>query len=315
MRTVSIVMCTYNGEKYLREQLDSLLRQTYPIMELIIQDDGSTDATSEIINEYKTSYPDLNIIFYRNSINLGYNKNFFSAILKAKGDYIACCDQDDIWEPCKLELMMNNVGNATLIFHNSILFNSETVIGKLHSRPLTEFPSSLNALMIPRSYGHQIMFRKDIKELLKPFALLNLSYDYFIYSLSGVTGKIKYIDMPLVRWRRHENASTFSKQKHSEGKINGYIKAIEALFKRSNMNTTRNYFRLYKSISITDKTTKKITDKMSEINFANFISICYLCYKHKAELISDCSGIKQSLRSFFIPLFFVRDYGQYILRK
>lgn len=315
MRTVSIVMCTYNGEQYLREQLDSLACQTYPIMELIIQDDGSTDRTGDIINEYKRTHPELNIIFYRNATNLGFNRNFFSAILKAKGDYIACCDQDDIWEPCKLEIMTNNIGDASFIFHNSVLFNSRSIIGKLHNRPLPEFPSGLNALMIPRSYGHQIMFRKEIQEILKPFASLNLSYDYFIYSLSGVTGKIKYIDTPLVRWRRHEKASTYSEKENKECKINGYVRGIKALFRTSNINTTRSYFSLYSSISIADKTTRKIADKMSRINIVNVISICYLCYKHKTELISDCRGVKQSVRAFFIPLFFVRDYGQYILRK
>lgn len=314
MKTVSVVMCTYNGEKYLREQLDSLAGQTYPIMELIIQDDGSDDETIEIINGYKELHPELNIRLYRNSINLGYNRNFFSAILKAKGDFIACCDQDDIWETYKLEVMIENIEDASLIFHNSVLFNSESVIGKLHNRPLCEFPSSINALMIPRSYGHQIMFRKEIQELLRPFATLNLSYDYFIYSLSGVTGKIRYIDIPLVRWRRHETASTYSEKK-GEGKIHGYINAVKALFRTSNMNITQRYFELYDSISIADRTTEKLADKMSRINFVNFISICYLCYKQRAELMPDCSGIKQNLRAFFVPLFFVRDYGQYILRK
>lgn len=314
MKTVSVVMCTYNGEKYLREQLDSLAGQSYPVMELIIQDDGSNDETIEIINRYKERHPELNIRLYRNSINLGFNRNFFSAILKAKGDYIACCDQDDIWEACKLEMMIKNIGDASLIFHNSVLFNSNSVIGKLHNRPLCEFPSSINALMIPRSYGHQIMFRKDIQELLIPFATLNLSYDYFIYSLSGVTGRIRYIDTPLVRWRRHENASTYSEKK-GEGKIHGYINAVKALFRTSNMNTTRIYFKLYSSIPVADKTARKLADKMSRINIVNFIGICYLCYKHRYELITECSGIKQSLRAFFVPLFFVRDYGQYILRK
>lgn len=315
MNTVSVVMCTYNGEKYLYEQLESLANQTFMPYELIIQDDGSTDGTIEIINQYKRLHPELNIKLYRNIKNLGFNRNFFSAILKAKGDYIACCDQDDIWEPYKIEVMVSNISDATLIFHNSILFNSTSTLGKLHNRPLTEFPSGLNALMSPRSYGHQIMFRREVQDLIKPFVSLNISYDYFIYSISGVTGKIKYIDIPLVKWRRHDKASTYSEKKNKEGKLHGYLMAIKALFKTSNIDTTRKYFNLYNCIPIQNNTTKKVANKMSRVNIANVVGICYLCYKHRMELISDCSGTIQKLRAFFIPLFFIRDYGQYIIRK
>lgn len=95
MKTVSIVMCTYNGEQFLREQLDSILAQTYPIHELIIQDDCSTDHTADIVREYARQYPFIR--FHANISNLGFNRNFQDALSKAEGDYIAIADQDDIW--------------------------------------------------------------------------------------------------------------------------------------------------------------------------------------------------------------------------
>ena len=315
MVKISVIMCTYNGVAYLGEQLDSLRTQTLPPHELVVQDDGSTDGTMDLLRDYQQRHPGLRIRLFANPERLGYNRNFLTAVQRAEGDLIACCDQDDVWHADKLEVLARELGDAPLVFHNSTLMtNDRRELGLLHTRPLPPVIPSLGAMLYPRAYGHQIMFRKDIQGLLIPFATLNLSYDYFIYSLSGVTGKIRYIDTPLVRWRRHESASTYSEKK-DEGKIHGYINAVKALFRTSNMNTTRSYFKLYNSIPVADKTARKLADKMSRINIVNFIGICYLCYKHRYELITECSGIKQSLRAFFVPLFFVRDYGQYILRK
>ena len=93
-KTVSIIMGTYNGAKYIREQLDSILAQTYPLKEIIIQDDGSTDDTIAICQAYQEKYPIVH--FSRNEHNLGFNANFKSAAMKATGDFVAFSDQDDV---------------------------------------------------------------------------------------------------------------------------------------------------------------------------------------------------------------------------
>ena len=92
--TVAVVMCTYNGEKYLRQQLDSILAQTYPIQELIVQDDCSTDATLAILQEYEAKVPFMKVI--ENTHNLGFNLNFKTACMRATTDLIAISDQDDV---------------------------------------------------------------------------------------------------------------------------------------------------------------------------------------------------------------------------
>lgn len=109
LKRVSVVLCTYNGEKYIREQLESIVSQTYPIHELLIQDDCSTDATPLIIEEYKEKYPFIR--FYRNKNNLGFNRNFWKAFEKVTGDYIAISDQDDIWVDTKIEVLVGCIGN------------------------------------------------------------------------------------------------------------------------------------------------------------------------------------------------------------
>lgn len=104
--TISVALCTYNGEKYLQAQLESLFKQTLPIDELIICDDHSNDHTHNIINEFKRIYPN-SIKIVTNQINLGVKKNFEKAIQLTNKDVIFLCDQDDIWPENKVEKIIN----------------------------------------------------------------------------------------------------------------------------------------------------------------------------------------------------------------
>lgn len=84
--TVSVVMCTYNGKQFLREQMDSILAQDYPLHEIIVQDDRSTDDTWDILQTYAKAHPGLFKLF-RNDEQLGFNRNFHTALLRATGEY------------------------------------------------------------------------------------------------------------------------------------------------------------------------------------------------------------------------------------
>ena len=100
--TTSVALCTFNGEKFLKEQLDSILNQTVTIDEIIVCDDGSTDATISILNSYKEKFPEIFNI-YINEENLRSVKNFEKAMLLCKNEIIFLSDQDDIWEKNKVE--------------------------------------------------------------------------------------------------------------------------------------------------------------------------------------------------------------------
>ena len=106
-KTVSVVMCTYNGERFLREQMDSILAQTYPIHEIIISDDCSTDGTIDILREYAAKHTFIKI--HQNARNIGFNSNFYHAFNRATGEYIAISDQDDIWFPQKIEEQVKQI--------------------------------------------------------------------------------------------------------------------------------------------------------------------------------------------------------------
>ncbi|HEX5670966.1 MAG TPA: glycosyltransferase, partial [Sulfuricurvum sp.] len=136
LNSISVVIATYNGSAYLREQLDSIAEQSIQPFEIIIQDDCSNDDTVSIIQEY---IPRLPIQLEINHQNIGYIHNFELALSKASGDFIALCDQDDIWEVTKLEQLLSNIGSSSLIYSNSLLIDSngkslnKTLADKLHN--------------------------------------------------------------------------------------------------------------------------------------------------------------------------------------
>ena len=104
--SVSVALTTYNGEKYIAEQLESIIKQSYPVYEIIISDDASKDDTVNIVKQYKKNYP--NIILLENTKNVGLNQNFERAIRKCSGQLIAICDQDNIWKEEFLEKIIKN---------------------------------------------------------------------------------------------------------------------------------------------------------------------------------------------------------------
>ena len=110
---ISVAMTTYNGEKYVKEQLESILEQTKPVDEIVIMDDKSTDETVEIIKKIQEK-SEVNIILEVNKENVGYIENFRRAIKKTKCYIIFLCDQDDVWYKGKVEVMSGLMENGDI---------------------------------------------------------------------------------------------------------------------------------------------------------------------------------------------------------
>src|SRR4051812_37947903 len=119
---VSIIMCTYNGERFLEEQINSVVNQTYSRLEIIIADDNSTDNTRSVLRKYEGIS---NVKIFYNGQNLGFIKNFEQTVTKASGDYLAFCDQDDNWLPNKIERLTAAIANHSLIYSNSLLIDEQ----------------------------------------------------------------------------------------------------------------------------------------------------------------------------------------------
>ncbi|WP_426476880.1 glycosyltransferase [Chryseobacterium sp. CBSDS_008] len=126
--TSSVALCTYNGEHYIAEQLESILRQKKAVSEIIICDDGSTDGTLNILSGYAAQFPDI-IKIYENPENLGYIANFEKAMSLCSGDLVFLCDQDDRWLTNKAEVITNIFEKnpaVNIVAHNIDLFG-ETI--------------------------------------------------------------------------------------------------------------------------------------------------------------------------------------------
>jgi len=206
--SVSIVLCTYNGAKYLSEQLDSILAQTYPLHEIIIQDDNSTDETVDIIHEYARKYSFMK--FFKNNSEHGVNGNFISAMQRATGDYIAISDQDDIWETDKIENQMNSIGKNLLCSGFSRPFSTDGSFAYFDHRKRNVNVVRMCFLGLP---GHTLLFRRELVNMLP--TLEHSIYKYSMYdaalSITAAAHKnIVFIDKILVNFRRHTAATTYN---------------------------------------------------------------------------------------------------------
>ncbi len=202
---VSIAMCTYNGEQYLKEQIDSLLSQDYPNFEVIIVDDRSQDRTFSILQEYEKR--DQRVRVFQNQDNLGFVKNFEKSISLCTGQYIALCDQDDIWFPEKVRKLVENIGEASLIYSEASVvdsnLNKEEKDG-LKGNPLAG-DCSLGLLLGNCVTGHLCLFHRDLIQYILPFPENLKLHDYWIAYIAACRAGIVYYPEVLSHYRKHEN--------------------------------------------------------------------------------------------------------------
>lgn len=216
---LSVALCTYNGEKYITTQINSILKQSTPVDEIVICDDGSTDNTIAIIDEIKQNNS-TNIIIHRNAHNLGVCANFELAVSLCKGDIIFLSDQDDIWNPYKVKTIVSwfetnphksaVFTDATLIKDNEEPFSEKTLwecIGfNKKMRKYFDKGLPLETFFINKATGATMAFRKEIKF---PFAKYcnneNVLHDYCIALKALDNDELGYIDKPLIQYRLHGN--------------------------------------------------------------------------------------------------------------
>ncbi|MES1190599.1 MAG: glycosyltransferase family 2 protein [Steroidobacter sp.] len=200
---ISIALCTYNGAPYLREQLDSLLAQTHANFEIVAVDDCSVDETVMILKEY--SLRDARIKIHVNAVNLGVKNNFTSAFERCTGDYIAPCDQDDIWEPNKLALLLETIASHSLAYCDSALMNeSGRLTGKSASDLVTMVSGtdSVKFLFGNCVSGHAMLFKREILDVAMPIPD-EFFHDWWLVAVAASLKGVVYCPLSLVRYRQH----------------------------------------------------------------------------------------------------------------
>ncbi len=234
---VSVCIATHNGDKYLKEQLDSILIQLGSNDEIIISDDGSTDKTKEIIFSYNDSR--IRLVDFKQPVNkapeplkgIQYaTRNFENALKFAEGDYIFLCDQDDIWYPNKISVMLNALKDHDIVKHNfSIIDENGNVKEFTHYN--TKMQTNRNWIHLIKNLpfrGCCMAFRRWILEKAQPFPSNCLQHDSWI----GMVAKLKkanylYIEQSLIYHRFHsQNASELVEQNSLYFKLSYRIKLL-----------------------------------------------------------------------------------------
>jgi glycosyltransferase involved in cell wall biosynthesis len=218
-KLVSVVMCTYNGSKYVRQQLDSICNQSYRNLEIIICDDCSVDDTFSVLEEYSMS--DNRIKLYLNESNKGYVKNFSDACLYAAGSHIAISDQDDLWHLDKIKIMMQQwPAELPLVYCNSVRFTDVVPVNAQSNKKYRRFEGtdSRKLSIFNTISGHAMMVTKEFLNQALPFPQ-KLSYDWYSGVLAANFGGVGYIDEILVYQRVHGSNITVGGMYHNQRKF------------------------------------------------------------------------------------------------
>jgi glycosyltransferase involved in cell wall biosynthesis len=206
---VSIVMGTYNGKRHLQAQVDSILAQSYPHIELIISDDASEDGTAGLLKQYEAD-PRVRI-FYQQK-NLGLPANYSFAASKAGGALIAFADQDDIWKNKKIEKLVNAIGQYPLVYSDSILIDEE---GQPFGINLSDWKKmysgndSRGYFLYSCVWGHGMMVKKELLEKCLPIPS-TVHHDIWIAFQAFIHGGIKYLDEALTFYRQSPGKHSLS---------------------------------------------------------------------------------------------------------
>lgn len=220
MSTVSIAMCTYNGAGYLQQQLDSIAQQTHKPDEIIVCDDASDDDSLSIAYHF-AQHSGLNVRIHQNTRNLGYVKNFEKAMSLCTQDLVFLCDQDDLWQPRKIEQIVDTFDaeqNVGLILHDFswIDENNQHYPGpidtygpmKLSSNQLPQEIKD-NSICIfmepyPRAWcGCMMAYRRSFHDILLPIFPGKGHDDWILKVLAPVTDT-RFIAESLIYYRMHQ---------------------------------------------------------------------------------------------------------------
>ena len=270
---ISIAMTTYNGSKYITEQLESIANQTINDYELIICDDCSKDNTVEIIRQFQAT--DKRIKLFCNEQNLGFKENFAKAVQLCSGDYIALCDQDDVWTDNHLEVLLNSIGDNLLCCGNNELVNQELETLNIdffssNHFSFKRYPKNIDVLKKILLSGNcfqgaSMLFHKDILQFYLPLPESIRYHDSWLSALACSLDRFTVTESIVTKYRQHEAQVTFH-DKSDEGFYNSRIIFCNELLKRT-CNTKSIYE--YEIIRIKNYFTNNLsfTGKLKELQF------------------------------------------------
>ena len=235
MTSYSVALCSYNGEKYINQQIDSILSQTHKPSEIVVCDDGSTDRTPEILTEYQKQYPEIFRIHF-NEINLRSVKNFEKAISLCSKEIIFLSDQDDIWAENKAEKIvsfLDNHAEIDVVATNGFCIDENGTVHEKYS--LWDAPVFLKEkeknidyfeiiLLCNIATGASMAFRAALKAEIMPFPVLkDYHHDEWIAVNTARKGRFAFLNDKLFYYRTHQEQQVggvfFDKTEEGKAKL------------------------------------------------------------------------------------------------
>ena len=264
MKTVCVLLSTYNGEKYLTEQIESLLKQSNVELSILARDDRSSDSTVSILKNFSEKYP--NFKYYKGD-NVRPAKSFFDLIINApESDYYAFCDQDDVWDEDKLSIavaMLEKEDNTkpNMYYSNLRIVDQDLVFYRLsHETPSTQ-DSKYSCLTEDMATGCTVVFNKKTAEYVKSGTPDYCSmHDTWIYMICKFFGTTVYDFEAHISYRQHGNnvVGTYLGKKS----MDIYVKRIKRLFDRKLQPRYNNAQNFYKTFGdrLSSKDRKKVLE-------------------------------------------------------
>lgn len=248
---ISIAMATYNGEQFIEEQIESILAQDFVDFELVVHDDCSTDSTCEIVRGVEKR--DNRIKLLKNDRRIGVVKNFERAIKRCKGEYIALCDQDDIWKKNKLTVQLEKMHKLEREYpEKPVMIHSDLEMINDNEKPISDSymkyrgyrlnsERNLPHILGPNGVmGNTVMMNRRVVDLVMPFPSDIAVHDYWIALMTELFGVRGYISEPLVKYRIHSsNSSNSSNRLGMKGLYSNIRSFLKGEIKLPYMDTGR----------------------------------------------------------------------------
>jgi glycosyltransferase involved in cell wall biosynthesis len=325
---ISVVMCTYNGAKYLREQMASIVHQSYPIHELVIQDDCSTDNTFDILRKYADMYPFIHL--YQNEHRKGINENFFSAIERATGDFVAISDQDDIWELDKIRDQIEAIGDNWICSGFSKSFSKKWPAGYLDDR-IPNYAIERLIYIGSAIPGHTLLIKKAFLPTvlnIHPIPTFIL-YDHLISIVAASYNKISFVAKVLVHHREHTLSATLTVPVMKRGGNNKSIRNMAASFFRTLFFSIEirekirfHFLLIYQLLqSLPEKDSVKADAQrmayyQSKKGLIAYMKLTILCVKLRKKIFytEEKSAVLSVLRAIYFPVS-CSDYFRYMSKS
>ena len=243
-KKVAVLLSSYNGEKYIKEQIDSIINQTYKNIEIFVRDDGSKDRTVEILKEYETDKK-IKLITGK---NLGFVNSFFELLKHPKdAEYFAFADQDDIWMENKIEKAVEMLGkeennNIPIMYYSNYDFYDENMNFKSNAKDRSK-TSFLGCLVECVNSGMATVINKKARDIIINKLPQNCcSHDWWIYMIYQGLGKVIYDEKVMVKHRTHGNNTS----ECGKSFIGLQIFRIKSLFKSNFFKKIRYQIQDYK---------------------------------------------------------------------